>query len=124
MANLISFVILAFLLYGRRLAARDRRQHALWMSLVIAADFSLIAYLTVARRALSKVEVGMPPLLMVHLAFAVTTVLLYFVALGVGIRLLRGAKHPGLMRKLDRLIVPFRIATFLSSLVMALAAKP
>lgn len=124
MANLVSFVILAFLLFGRSLAHKNRRLHAAWMSFVIASDFALIAYLTLARRALSKVNSEMPPLLMVHLTFAISTVVLYLVAVTIGIRLLRGAQHRNLMRKLDRLIVPCRILTFLTSLALQLSAKP
>lgn len=118
MANFLSFVILCFLLYGRRLPAHHRQLHAWWMSGVIMADLALIVGLVVGRNALDKIEYTMPILLYIHLAFAMTTVVLYGCALVVGVRLLRGHSQPGAMRGLDRLIVPIRTLTLVTSILL------
>jgi hypothetical protein len=124
MTNIISFVILVFLLIGRRLPRKSPRLHGYWMTAVITADLSLIVYLVFARRALSKISPEMPWYLIVHLGFAISTVLFYIVALIIGWRLLKGYQHPGAMRTLDRFITPTRILTLLTSLLMTyLAAK-
>lgn len=124
MTNLVSFVILVFLLVGRRLQRRSPRLHGYWMTAVIVSDLSLITYLVIARRALTKLQPEMPWYLIVHLSFAISTVGFYIVALVIGWRLLRGYQHPGAMRQLDRFITPARILTFLTSVLMAyLAAK-
>ncbi len=122
MANLYSFVILCLLLIGRRLPKRSIRLHSFWMSAVILADLALIGYLVFGREALTKIDLKMPALLYVHLAFAVSTVLLYFWAMFVGIQLLKGWPHPEMMRALDRVIVPCRILTFVTSVLLQILA--
>jgi hypothetical protein len=116
MFNFISFVILCFLLVGRRLPRRHRVLHAWWMTGVIVADLLLIVGLVIQRNALESVKITMPIVLYVHLSFAITTVILYLLAIIVGIRLLRGYNHLGAMRGLDRVIVPCRIMTLVTSL--------
>lgn len=123
MANFFSFVILVFLLIGRRLARRSPRLHGQWMTGVISADLILIGYLVIARKALGKLSGDMPVLLMIHLSFAVTTVILYLLALWIGWRLLQGHSHPGAMRRLDRVITPTRILTLATSLALAWLAS-
>lgn len=122
MANLVSFVILCFLLFGRRIT--DRAIHSALMVSVIFADVTLILFLVFSRDALEKVEPAMPALLAVHLAFALATVILYLIALVVGTLILLGRPKPGAMRRLDRFIVPCRILTFVTSaLLQAFATR-
>jgi hypothetical protein len=121
MVNFISFVILCFLLAGRRLAPARRKLHAWWMTAVIAADLILISYLVLGRSALDKVALPMPMALYIHLCFAITTVLLYLMAIFVGIQILSGHPRPGAMRGLDRVIVPCRILTLATSIWLQFA---
>lgn len=116
MANLVSFVILCSLLYGRRIT--DRGIHGAWMTSVILADVTLIFFLVLSRDALEKVEPAMPALLAVHLVFALATVILYLIALVAGVQILLGRPRPGAMRRLDRVIVPCRIMTLVTSVLL------
>lgn len=120
MANLVSFVILCFLLLGRRIS--NRAVHSAWMTSVIFADMALILVLVFARDALTKVSPAMSMALYIHLVFAVGTVILYILALWFGTQILLGNPHPGAMRGLDRLIVPCRTLTFITSVLLQLLA--
>ncbi len=124
MANISSFLILILLFYGRSLRHSNKKKHALIMSLVIGLDLILVLALVFMRNALGQVDTDMHWSLMVHLPFAVGTLLLYFVALFVGIKLLKGDRsYLGKMRFLDRLIMPGRTLTFLTSVLMEVLSK-
>ena len=118
MTNIISFVILLGLLAGRRLGRRQPKRHAIWMSSVIGADLLLVGYLVFGHKALSKVSAEMPLLLMIHIFFAVSTVVFYGLAFRSGINLLRGRSARISMKILDRWIVTLRSLTFATSVAL------
>ena len=85
----------------------------------IVADILLVLSLVFMRDALGQVTLTMPLLLKVHVSIAVSTVLAYLGALFVGTQLLRGRlSYRPAMRALDRFLVPARILTFLTSLLL------
>lgn len=85
------------------------------MSGVIVADLLLISYLVFAREALNKITLSMPALLIIHVNLALFTVGLYLFSLAIGGRLLMGYSHPGVMKKIDRWVIPARALTLLTS---------
>jgi hypothetical protein len=118
MANLISFVILLAFFWGRSLRFKNLRLHIAVMSTVIASDVLLVLALIIRRDALSKVSLGMPWTLKIHVPIAVATILLYFVTAWTGVQLLRGKPLHARMRRLDRIVVPARVLTFVTSLMV------
>jgi hypothetical protein len=117
-ANLISFVILCFLLWGRTLYRSNLRLHIFIMSGVILADLMLILALVFVRDALSKVDAGMPWTLKVHVPIAIGTVLLYIPTAWTGYQLWRGRPLHARMRTLDRWVVSGRVLTLITSLMV------
>ena len=119
MANVLSFFLLLLLFYGRSLRHKNKKQHALVMSFVIFMDISLVIALIVMRNAIEQIDTQMHWSLMLHLPFSTATFILYFVALYVGFKLLKGEKRfRKHMRILDRLILPGRTLTLLTSLLV------
>lgn len=118
--NLISAVILVLFFYGRSLHKKDVDRHIKWMYSVMALDLTLVAYLAIFRNALSKIDGGMSPLLMIHLSFAVSTVLLYFLMAYFGTGLAKGKEANRLiMRRLDKVMVFCRVFTLVTSLSLS-----
>lgn len=117
--NLISFLILCVFFWGRSLRTTNVRLHWQVMTGVIVADVVLILFLVFGRSALSKVSLDMSPFLMVHIFFALSTVILYGWATYVGIQLLKGRRDllPQ-MRKVDRILTPFRVLTLVTSVAL------
>ena len=86
------------------------------MSGVIVADVALVLFLVFARSALSKVSMGMPIYLIIHIFFALSTVLLYVVAVMTGLKLKKGqTQYLGRMRLIDKILTPFRVLTLVTS---------
>lgn len=81
-----STAVLALLFVG--LAFRRRRRvHIPIMATAFALDLASVIYLQIKRSAV-QTAVGQPtPLLMVHVGFAIATVVLYLVMVGTGWRL-------------------------------------
>ncbi|MEC9283799.1 MAG: hypothetical protein VX642_13890 [Bdellovibrionota bacterium] len=119
--NIISFVILVLLFWGRSLHSKNRELHIKVMSFVIAADLLLVGYLALFNNALSKINGEMSGLLIVHLFFAITTVVLYLRLIPIGIKLAKGdeSQRPS-MKQMDRIIIVFRTMTFLTSMSLLL----
>lgn len=114
--NCISFVILCFYFYGRSLRKKNVALHIKVMSGVIAADVALVLFLVLARSALSKVSMGMPIYLIIHIFFALSTVLLYVAAVMTGLKLKKGqTQYLGRMRLIDKILTPFRVLTLVTS---------
>ena len=86
---------------------------------VILADVLLIVFLVVDHDALGKVGPGMPWTLKIHVPIAVFTVVMYFVTAWTGWQLWRGRRELlGRMRMLDRVLVPARVLTLVTSLMV------
>lgn len=118
-ANIVSTVILMMLVYGRSLRHKNRGAHVKWMLSAISLDLVLVALLVCFRKALSKVHSTMHWSLMVHVPLAIFSVLCYFFAIYFGYQLLKGRREflrP--MRIIDRLVMPARILTLLTSILV------
>ncbi len=121
MVNLVSALILACLLWGRTLARKNVRLHVQVMWFTILADTALVVFLTLSRDVMGTITQRMTLLLSIHIAMALTTVCLYYVAAYWGWQLLRGKReYLARMRIADRIIVPMRIGTLLTSVLLYL----
>jgi hypothetical protein len=118
MANLISFTILVFFFWGRSLRFKNLRLHIWVMSFVILADLILVGGLVVHRHALEKVGLGMPWTLKIHVPIAIFTVVMYLITAWTGYQLLRGRPLHARMRLLDHILVPARVLTLLTSIMV------
>jgi hypothetical protein len=119
MTNLISAMILGMLLWGRPLAKKNPGLHVKVMWVVILADTILVVFLTFARDVFGTILNKMTPLLAIHIALALSTVILYYVAAYWGMKNLKGQRQFLIhMKRLDRAIVPLRILTLVTSLIM------
>jgi uncharacterized membrane protein YozB (DUF420 family) len=89
---------------------------------VIAADSLLVVFLTFARDVFGTILHKMTPLLALHISLALSAVVLYYVAAYWGLRILKGERHHIIkMKKIDRWIVPLRIFTLITSIMMQLS---
>jgi hypothetical protein len=118
MTNLVSFTILVFFFWGRSLRFKNLRLHMRVMCAVIVADLSLVAYLIVNHNALGKVGLGMPWTLKIHVPIAVFTVVMYLITGWTGYQLYRGKPLHVRMRRLDKILVPARVLTLITSLMV------
>lgn len=116
MANSVSALILILFLWGRTLYRKNLRLHIITMIGVIIADLMLVLSLVLMRDALSKVGVGMPLALKVHVPIAIGTVMLYFPTAYTGYQLYIGKPVRQRMRTLDRTLVVGRVMTLVTSL--------
>lgn len=118
-ANAISILIFSALLWGRSLRGHNTKMHAITMTSCFIADLLLVVALVALRNALSKVGAGMPPLLTVHITFALTTLVLYPLGLYTGWRLYKGNQsvRPKL-RRLDKFLLLTRSCTLATSLAL------
>ena len=113
-------LILVFFFYGRSLHKKNVDAHIRWMYVVMAMDLSLVAYLALFRGALGKIDAGMSPLLMIHLCFAISTVVLYFLMAYFGTGLARGREEfRKVMKRLDKVMVFTRVFTLVTSVLMS-----
>lgn len=86
----------------------------------MALDLSLVAYLAIFRNALGKIDSNISPLLIVHLCFAVSTVVLYFLMAYYGTGLAKGKEqNRKTMRRLDKIMVFTRVFTLVTSLALS-----
>jgi hypothetical protein len=118
MANLISFTILVFFFWGRSLRFTNIKLHMWVMTTVIAADFLLVGYLVADHDALGKVGLSMPWTLKIHVPIAIFTVVMYIPTAWTGYQLSQGKPLHARMRKLDRILVPARVLTLVTSLMV------
>ena len=119
--NIISFVILVLMFWGRSLHSKNPKLHIRVMSLVIASDLLLVGYLALFNQALTKINAEMSGLLIIHLFFSITTVILYLRLIPIGIKLGKGDESQrASMRQMDRIIVVFRTMTFITSMSLLL----
>ena len=89
------------------------------MTFVTVADVTLVLGLVVFRDALTKVRLDMPWTLQIHVPIAVLTVLLYVATWWAGYQLWKGDTGArDRLRKLDKLLVPARILTLVTSLMV------
>lgn len=90
--QLQSTIIVLLLLLGIYYR-KKRKTHVRIMSLVIGWDLLLILQIELSRHAIEKASEAMtatPGILVVHICFALSTVLLYFAMIYTGRRLLKG----------------------------------
>lgn len=93
------------------------------MALVIGADVLLILFLVFGRQALDKVSPHMPWALKLHIPIAVSTVICYGIAIQTGLKLLKGNKNAlPAMRRIDKVVVPLRVLTFVTSVLVQLTS--
>jgi hypothetical protein len=118
MANLISFTILVFFFWGRSLRFKNLKLHMRVMIGVIVSDFTLVGYLIVNHGALGKVGLSMPWTLKLHVPIAIFTMGMYLLTGWTGYQLYLGKPFHARMRFLDRILVPARVLTLLSSLMV------
>lgn len=114
----LSFILLGFFFWGRGLHGRDLKRHVRVMRFVIVGDLALIVGLVVLRDALSKVHSDMKWSLMVHVPIAISTVVLYLLMVYFATGTYWGRPWRHWIRRLDRLLVPFRVATSLTSVLV------
>ena len=122
MANLISFIIVIFLFWGRSLRFKNLKLHMRVMTAVIVADYSLVLYLVLNHGAWGKVKADMPWTLQVHVPIAVFTVAIYLMTGWTGYQLYKGKALHARMRMLDRILVPSRLLTLATSLMVQFLA--
>ena len=118
MENLVSFTILVFFFWGRSLRFKNLPLHMLVMSAVIVADLTLVAALVIHRHALEKLDLGMPWTLKLHVPIAIFTVVMYLITGWTGFQLYRGKPLHKRMRILDHILVPARVLTLVTSLMV------
>ncbi len=115
---ILSFILLGFFFWGRELRKTNLKRHIRVMSMVLIGDLALVAGLVVARDALSKVNAGMKWSLMIHVPFAVSTVVLYLIIAYFAIGTYRGKPWRHWIGLVDRMLVPARVMTSLTSLLV------
>lgn len=115
---ILSFILLAYFFWGRSLHKTDLKRHIRVMSLVMVGDLSLVAALVLMRDALSKVEPAMKLSLMIHVPIAVSTVVLYLLIAIAAIGTYKGKPWKRWIGRVDKLLVPARVLTSLTSLLV------
>jgi hypothetical protein len=116
---LISAINLAIFFYGRSLRFTNLRRHIQVMTFVTVADITLVLGLVVFRDALTKVHMDMSWTLQIHVPIAVLTVLVYVATWWAGYRLWKGdSAARNRLRQLDKFLVPLRILTLVTSLMV------
>lgn len=119
MANILSFLILCLLLWGRSLRFKNLPLHIRVMNLTIICDVFLVVGLVVFRDALSKVSLGMPWTLKIHIPIALGTLALYAWTARTGYRLHGGDESARpLLKRLDKVVVTVRILNLVTSLMV------
>ena len=122
MNNVLSFLILILFFYGRSLHTKKPKAHVKWMTLVMVLDLSLVAYLALFRDVLTKIDAGMSSLLIIHLFFALGTVVLYFIMAYSGYKISKGEdSFRRVMRRLDYVMVGARVFTLITSLALTIS---
>jgi uncharacterized membrane protein YozB (DUF420 family) len=110
--------IILFLMYLGIYFRRARKIHVGLMSVVIIWDIILILQIELTRNAVAKATEAMknPMLLNIHIAIAVSTVVLYILQIFSGRKMLKGfMQRRGYHRKLGMLTATLRTLTFITS---------
>lgn len=113
-----SFFIVVLMFYGISLAKKNRSAHVKAMSTVIIWDILLILQIELTRSAIAKASkaVTNPMMLNIHVAIAVSTVLLYFIMIYTGRKVLKGNSSNIAKHKMLGITTAFmRVATFATS---------
>jgi len=118
--NIVSASILALILWGRSYHNKCRKTHIRLMGLAMTLDILLVLFLVFGKRVLPKVQTHFSPLLGIHIFMALSVVVLYFMALRYGIKIIKGfeKEYRPKMRKLDRVFIPLRVGTLVTSLML------
>lgn len=115
----LNFIIFLVLVVGRSLGSKNKRLHTQVTSVAIFADLILILFLVGKRDVLSKIEFGMPLLLMFHIFLSLVVVVAYGFAVYYGIQLGRGhERFRTKMVLIDKIIVPTRLLVFITILML------
>ena len=112
-----SFLILALMFYGVSVH-RQRAKHVRVMSVAIAWDVILILQVELSRQAILKASNALTNTmaLNIHVALAVSTVIMYGAMIYSGRRVLRGLNHWRIQHKrMGWLTVTLRVLTFITS---------
>lgn len=112
-----SAIILALMIFGVT-KRRVRKTHVRVMSGVIAWDILLVLQIELSRSAINTASKGVenPTSLLIHLFFAISSVLLYFVMIWSGRALLRGDNSKRKWHKFfGWTTLSFRILTLITS---------
>lgn len=109
-----STAVLALIGVGLALR-RTRRAHIPIMLTCFALDLGSVVYLQLQRDAVQKAASKPTPILMVHIAFALTTLVLYAAMTATGTRLARKDVGRGLHRKLAVVFLACRAGTWATS---------
>jgi len=112
-----SLIIVILMIIGI-VVHRRRSLHVKIMSFVIAWDIILILQVELGRKAILKASnaINNPAILNIHVSIAVSTVVLYFIMICLGRKVLAGQTH--LLprhRKFGYLTLVMRILTFVTS---------
>lgn len=84
-----------------------------------AADLGLVLHLEISRRAVEEAIEASHPFVFFHVGLAVTTMLLYFVQIGLGFAYYRGRNLRNTHRKMGYLFLFFRFLTLVTSFWVA-----
>ena len=112
-----SFLVLALLYYGIS-QRRNRDKHVKIMSSAIAWDLILILQIELNRGAIAKASQmdTNPFILNFHVLIAVSTVILYFINIYLGRKILQGDNSKRKLHKLCAIMtMTFRTSTFITS---------
>jgi hypothetical protein len=115
---ILSFLLLAAFFWGRNLRFTDLNRHIRVMTMVLIGDLALVGGLVVVRDALSKVHTDMKWSLMIHVPIAVLTVVLYLLLTFFAVGTYMGKPWRIWIRRFDRFLVPARVLTSLTSLLV------
>ena len=115
-----SFFILALLLFGVWiiLKKRNRKQHIKVMTTAIIWDIILILQIELNRGAIAKASKALtnPRILNIHVFFALSSVVLYFILIFTGRKILKGNRDiMSWHGKLGLLALIMRTLTFITS---------
>lgn len=94
---------------------RNPRAHIPLMLGAFALDLGSVVYLQIQRRAMQKAASTPTPVLMVHIAFAFLSLLLYAAMVVTGTRLARTGLGRGAHRTLARIFLVCRAGTWITS---------
>lgn len=93
MSIIISSVIFICLLLAIGFVKFSVKWHERAILTVFGADVALVTFLVLARKALGKISVSMPTILIIHIGFALTTLLVYAYCIRLGFLLKAGHEH-------------------------------
>lgn len=118
MANIASALILALFLYGRSIRFTNNALHRKLMLISFGLDLLLVIALVVFRDALGKVNMEMHWMLKIHVPIAISTVVVYGMTCWAGYQLYKGKPVRRRLQILDKIIVPARILTLITSILV------